>query len=167
MTNKNELEKLRRQSRREKNRRRRERERRRKMRPQKKWYGKISLKSLFFAAVFIWAAYKATFRTINDNKLASNGEYSRGLIYATSRHQARFYRYYWYIIDGRSYKGYSLDDEKLGVGDSIDIVYLPSAPYISSSSTKINKMRGNRQKRKERGLERRQRRELRRQTQRQ
>lgn len=108
---------------------------------------------LIIASIFL-TSYSIIESTAKDRKLADYGEYNIAQVYAKSSQQGRLYRHYKFEVDGSIYKGFSLDDSHLKVGDNILIVYLPSDPSVNFSATRVDKYKNKRQKRLERQQER-------------
>ena len=147
----NELnpDKARKQARRAKNRRKRDREKARKA-SKKKWDIPLKWEWILIVSMISLIGYKVTVNTINSYKLAAYGENQVAYVYGKKNARGTPYRYYRFEVNGKVYKGFSLSDPQLTVGESIMIVYLPSDPSVNDSATNIEELRSKQHKRQER-----------------
>lgn len=93
----------------------------------------------------IWIAFgllfliRGTKRTVENYHLKKEGICVQAVVYHKYQAQHKKVRCYEFRVGEKKYRGKTITDHKLKVGDSLTIIYLPSNPEINRSNTVINK----------------------------
>lgn len=109
----------------------------RKSNVKRKKYAAVNIKNIIIYVLCGLMFFVAVKRTIEIHQLRKDGICTKAIIQKKYTERHKQVRIYEFRVEDRVYSGKSIYDRHLDIGDTLDIVYLPSNPTINRSVKSI------------------------------
>lgn len=100
-------------------------------------YAGVNMKNIIIYALGVYMLFVMAKRTIEIYQLRNDGICTKAIIQKKYTERHKKVRVYKFRVENKVYSGSSIYDWHLDIGDTLDIVYLPSNPKINRSVKSI------------------------------